>query len=118
MLLAAHCLGDADLMADLSAPETVIASRGRLYRPSREATRAQFTSAFEKFDYEAYIDLEPPVISIAQSGDLGIIAVNVRAVGRDRETDEAFTNRWAWFMTVAKIDGHWLHTGNASNLAE
>jgi len=116
-LLAAHCLGDAGLMAELSAPDTIIASRGELFRESRDAIRTQFSGVFQRLDYTGYFDLKPPTISVSQSGDLGWIAVNVRAVGSEIQSGDKFDDQWAWIMTVAKINGRWLHTGNASNLA-
>jgi len=117
-LLVAHCLGDADMMAALSAPATIVASRGDLLHESREATREQFSGTFRRWDYRAYVDIEAPVIEVSQSGDLGWIAVNVRATGTATDSDHGFEDRWAWIMTVGKIDGKWLHTGNASNRAE
>jgi len=117
-LLAAHCLGDADLLAELSAPDTVLASRGELLDVTREATRAQFTRVFGRWDYTGYVDLKPPVIRLAKSGDLGWIGVNVRATGKAIGSDESFDDQWAWFMTVGKFDGRWLTTGNASNRVE
>ncbi len=112
-LLAAHCLGDADLIANLSAPEVIVAGRGELYRESSESMRAQFTALFERLDYREYHDIVLPELKL--SGDLGWIGVNVRAVGEDKEGGAPFDDQWAWIMVVEKRDGAWLHAGNASN---
>jgi hypothetical protein len=114
-LLAAHCLGDADMMAELSAATTVSANRGQLVESTNESMRVRFTSVFERFDYTEYHDLVMPIIEIASSGDLGWIAVNVRAVGNENASGNTFDNQWAWVMMVEKINGAWRSTGNASN---
>lgn len=117
-LLAAHCLGDADMMAKLSAPEVTAANRGELRQSSNQALRERFAALFERLDYTAYYDLAPPVIETSESSDLGWILANVRAVGSDRKTGALFDDQWAWAMLVRKIDGVWLHAGNASNAAD
>lgn len=114
-LLAAHCLGDADMMANLSAPNVIVASRGELLETSPAETRERFTSVFQRVDYTEYHDLEMPVVEISSAGDLGWIAVNVRAAGESIETGEPFDDQWAWVMMVRKINDVWLHAGNASN---
>ena len=115
-LLAAHCMGDARMMADLSLPDTVIANRGELRHVTRDETTRRFTAAFERFDYTAYTDMVPPIVSVSGSGDLGWIAVNVVAAGNDRVSGEPFSDQWAWIMLVQKVNGAWRHAGNASSL--
>ena len=117
-ILAAHCLGDAALIADLTAPEIVVASRGELHRSTREETRGRFTALFERLDYTGYQDLVDPVIEVSDDGSLGWIAVNVRALGIEIESGTPFDSQWSWIMLARKIDGAWLHAGNASNLRE
>ena len=78
----------------------------------------RFTAVFDRLDYREYHDLRLPVVEVSESGDLGWIAVEVRAIGTDRESGDAFDNQWAWLMAVRKIDGRWLHAGNASNVAD
>jgi ketosteroid isomerase-like protein len=117
-LLAAHCRGDAAMMAALTAPENVIANRGEIFHVTPEETQARFTSVFSRVDYRTYTDLAPPEIMVAQSGDLGWAVVNVRAEGEAAETGEAFSDQWAWALLARKIDGVWLNAGNASNRKE
>lgn len=117
-MLAAHCLGDAELMSALSASDMVVAGRGELQRFTREALRERFTGAFQRFDYSEYHDLVTPVIEVSAASDLGWIAVNVRAIGSDRNTGNSFDDQWAWVMMVEKVDDVWVHTGNASNILE
>lgn len=116
-LLAAHCAGDFDRMADLSTESVVSANRGVLSTTNREAMRDRFRGVFEQVSYTAYTDLIDPVIEVSESGETGWIAVNVRAQGVNRSANEPFDDQWAWIMTVRKVDGQWLHAGNASNAA-
>lgn len=117
-ILAAHCMGDADLIADLTAPDIVVASRGELHRSTREETRERFTGLFERLDYTGYHDLLDPVIEVSEDGGMGWIAVNVRAVGAEIGTGTPFDSQWSWIMLARKIDGSWLHAGNASSLLQ
>lgn len=117
-LLAAHCLGDAEMIANLSTPQILSANRGELGEFSREATRERFFSLFKSIKYTAYEDLEMPIIAISAGSDLGWIAVNVRATGSQIETGASFSDQWAWVMLVRKVDNDWLHAGNASSRAE
>jgi ketosteroid isomerase-like protein len=117
-LLAAHCLGDAVMMAELTAPSIFSANRGQLQTASNDELLDRFNGLFEQLDYREYHDLIEPLIEVSESGDLGWIAVEVRAVGEVRESGQAFNNQWAWLMAVRKVDGAWLHVGNASNLAQ
>lgn len=117
-LLAAHCAGDYERMAALSTPEIVNASRGHLGSTTRDEMREGFRGLFESVDYTSYHDLADPVIEVSESGDLGWIAVEVRAQGTVTASGAPFDDQWAWVMLVRKVDGQWLHAGNASNLAE
>jgi hypothetical protein len=117
-LLAAHCLADARMMADLSAPEVLTASRGELRYVPNQSILDRFTALFEILNYSGYHDLVPPSIELSADGSLGWIGASVRAEGTERESGALFENQWAWVMMVRKVDGTWLHAGNASNLKE
>lgn len=115
-LLAAHCRGDAGAMEALTASEATIANRGEITRTTAKDVGAQFSSLFSSIDYTGYHDLEDPIITVAESEDIGWIIVNPLAEGREIQSGETFRLQWAWIMLVRKIDGVWLHAGNASNL--
>lgn len=114
-LLAAHCLGDADRLADLSTEEGVNSNRGVLSSVAREDMRSRFSGLFAKIDYLHYEDIADPVIEVSSSGDIGWAAVNVRARGVVKDGGQAFDDQWSWIMLAKKVDGQWLHAGNASN---
>ena len=117
-LLAAHCLGDAGMIANLSAPEIITASRGKLEQTTSHAMRERFTALFQSLDYTEYHDLVAPEIELAEDATLGWIGANVEARGTVIETGTSFSSQWAWIMMVRKIDDVWLHVGNASNRAD
>jgi len=116
-LLAAHCLGDADMIADLSAPEIMVASRGKLEQTTKDAVRERFTRLFQALDYTDYHDLVAPAIELSEDATMGWIGANVEAQGTEIKSGTSFSSEWAWIMMVRKIDGVWLHAGNASNQA-
>jgi ketosteroid isomerase-like protein len=115
-LLAAHCTGDAGMIAALSAPSVYSVNRGRLDIATNADLETRFTSLFDALEYSEYVDLSDPVIEV--SGEVGWIAVNTRAAGAEKNSGRLFEDQWAWIMTARKIDGHWLHTANASNRQE
>lgn len=115
-LLAAHCLGDANMMADLSNETIISADKGRRAERDNSSIRERFTGLFRMLDYTEYDDLQQPVIEIAASGDIGWVIVNVRSVGKQLSDDQEFDHEWAWIMLVRKVDGRWLHTGSASSV--
>ena len=117
-LLAAHCIGDASLMAALSAPEVISANRGELTSTTNAELEKRFAALFEALDYTEYHDLSDPVVEVSADGTVAWIAVNTRATGIARATDQPFDDQWAWIMTAQKIDGRWLHKANASNRLE
>jgi hypothetical protein len=117
-LLAAHCMGDAEMIARLSSAEVLSVNNGAMKQVSNSALRDRFSGLFERLDYTKYDDIVMPVIEIAEGSDLGWVGVNVRAAGKDVSQGTPFDHQWAWLMIVRKEDGKWLHAGNASNLAQ
>jgi hypothetical protein len=117
-LLAAHCLGDADMIARLSSAQILSANNGAMVQVTNPSILDRFSELFERLDYTAYYDIKEPTIEIAEGSNLGWIGVNVRAVGVEVGQGTPFDNQWAWLMVVRKEHGKWLHAGNASNLAQ
>lgn len=117
-LLAAHCLGDADMIARLSSTQVLSVNNGAMVQLANQSIRDRFSGLFERLDYTAYHDVVTPVIEISEGADLGWIAVNVRAEGETVLQGTPFENQWAWLMVVRKENGRWLHAGNASNQAQ
>jgi hypothetical protein len=116
-LLAAHCVGDARLIASLSAPEIIDVSGGTVRTFSNAELQELFTTVFARLRYDRYDDVAFPVIEIAEGSDMAWIAADVLAVATDKQTEETFESKWAWVMMARKVDGTWLHVGTASNRA-
>lgn len=115
-LLAAHCLGNADLIADLSDTRIISANSGDLDLVPQSDIREQFASVLGRLNYTEYHDVVHPIMQVSGSADMAWIAANVRSVGNDEQTGKRFDDQWAWLMILKKIDGKWVHAGNASNI--
>lgn len=114
-LLIAHCLGDAGMMADLTAKEAVVANKGEVTAMTPTDMRKRFESVFKALDYSAYLDLQAPRVNVAGSGDIAWLVANVRAVGAERAGGAPFSSQWAWVMLAKKQNGRWLNAGIAAN---
>jgi ketosteroid isomerase-like protein len=115
--LAAHCLGDAAALAQLTAPESIDIARGEVTTFTQAETQTRFSGVFERLNYTAYNDTAWPIIEVAESGDVAWLAAQVQAVGTERQSGEAFGARWAWLMLFRKIDGAWRSTGVGASAA-
>lgn len=114
--LIAHCLGDADMLASMLAPDVVIANGGEVMNTSPSQTRSVFAdNVFKRRQYRTYVDTKYPLVEVSASGDLGWATVQLRTEGSNLETSERFNERWAWTMLAKKIDNQWLMVGNTSN---
>lgn len=112
--LIAHCLGDADMLAALTAPTATIANRGSVVETNPAEMATRFKRVFERRKYSAYIDTAQPTVSADNS--VGWVAVQVNAQGHNPANGQRFDEHWAWVMMAEKSDGKWLMAGNASNL--
>ncbi len=115
-LLIAHCLGNADMMAELTAPFAVVANSGSVFETSPEGITSTFTNVFSRRKYSAYIDTQHPRVTAADSADIGWAAVQVTTRGITPADNASFEEHWAWVMMAKKIEGEWRMAGNASNL--
>lgn len=113
--LAAHCLGDAAMLASLAAPSPVILSGGSVFETSPQEMRTMFTGTFSRRQYSNYVATRYPVIEVSSAGDVGWASVQVNAKGITAATGLPFDEHWAWVMLAKKIDGEWRMAGNASN---
>lgn len=112
--LIAHCLGDAEMMAALSAPNASIVSGGSVFNVTPAHIAGQFERVFARRKYAAYVDTAMP--RVAADERIGWAAVQVNAQGITPENGQPFDEHWAWVMMAEKIDGEWRMAGNASNL--
>ncbi len=112
----AHLEGDAALMAPGMADEMVSVSNGNLSANSREKTISFFQGYFARVKYLEWSDAAPPVIHVSPDGQIGWMAVKVRARYIDRTKPEAGEKafRSSWIATYQRVGCAWKMTGNAS----
>jgi hypothetical protein len=112
----AHLDGDVSLMAPGMAEQMVLVSNGNMTMNPKEKTRSFFDSYFKRVKYLEWSDAEPPLINVSPDGQMGWMAVKVRARYVDREKPEAGEKsfRSSWIATYQRVGCQWKMTGNAS----
>jgi hypothetical protein len=113
----AHFATDPALLAARAGERFLTVSRGRLESVTPEAERAFFGGYFAGARYEAWDDLEPPVVRISDDGSAAWMVTRLRvrrsapdADGQPRE--QAFV--YAGIMTYERRAGRWVRTANVS----
>lgn len=116
MARRAHLEGNAELLAPGIADQMVLVSNGNISVNPRAAMISFFRSYFTRVRYLEWSDAAPPVINVSPDGQLGWMAVQVRARYLDRANPEAGekTFRSSWIATYERIGCEWKMTGNAS----
>jgi sugar lactone lactonase YvrE len=113
----AHFATDAALLASSGGPSFLSVSRGRLEHIAPEAERAFFEDYFRGARYEAWDDLEPPVVRVSDDGSMAWMITRLRVKrsgpGPDGKPQEQAAV-YAGVMTYAKRGGRWIRTGNVS----
>lgn len=117
-VLEAHLKSDVDILLEDESNEYVIANRGSVTHPAKEARRQRLGAYLQATHFEEYRDEIPPVVTISQDGTLGWLVVQVYARGLQTTADGTavplqFVS--AWIELYEKQDGRWLRTGNVSN---
>lgn len=115
----AHFKTDVALLQQRS-PETMLSvSNGQVRRTTKDAQRAMFTAYFAGARYDAWDDLEEPIIRISDDASMAwmIVRLRVRRVQKDAqgvERDQSFV--YAGIMTYEKRDGRWMKVANVSTV--
>jgi hypothetical protein len=112
----AHLEGNVELMVPGMADQMVLASNGDLSVNPKEKTIAFFKGYFARVKYLEWSDAGPPIIIVSPDGQLGWMAVKVRARYLDRAKPEAGEKafRSSWIATYQRVGCAWKMTGNAS----
>jgi hypothetical protein len=112
----AHLEGNVELMVPGIADQMVLASNGDLSVNPKEKTIAFFKGYFARVKYLEWSDAGPPIITVSPDGQLGWMAVKVRARYLDRAKPEAGEKafRSSWIATYQRVGCAWKMTGNAS----
>jgi hypothetical protein len=112
----AHLEGNADLMAPGMADQMALASNGDLSLNPRDKTVGFFKSYFGRVKYLEWSDTAPPVVRVSPDGQMGWLAVKVRARYLERAKPEAGEKAFksSWIATYERVGCEWKMTGNSS----
>lgn len=116
----AHLEGNADLMAPGMADEVAVVSNGNVSQNSKEKMITFFRGYFARVKYLEWSDAALPVIRISPDGQMGWLAVKVRARYLERSKPElgekAFKS--SWISTYQRVGCKWKMTGNSSAVVD
>jgi len=112
----AHIEGNAELMAPGTADQAIIVSNGEFSVNSRDKIVSFFKGYFGRVKYLEWSDAEPPIIYVSPDGQMGWMAVKVRARYLDRTKLDAGEKKFksSWIATYQRVGCAWKMTGNAS----
>jgi hypothetical protein len=116
----AHMEGDAELLARGTADRMVVVSNGNLSVQSREGILTFFKGYFGRVRYLEWSDSEPPVVHVSPDGQMGWMAVKVRARYVERAKPDAGEKAFksSWIATYQRVGCAWKMTGNASAVVD
>jgi hypothetical protein len=112
----AHLAGDVELMTPGMADQMVLVSNGDLSVNPKDKTKSFFKGYFGRVKYLEWSDAEPPVINVSPDGQMGWMAVKVRARYLDRAKPDAGEKAFksSWIATYQRVGCQWKMTGNSS----
>jgi hypothetical protein len=106
----AHMGRDAALLVSLLADDFLSIGAGRVTRPTRAESLTGFQAYFDRSEFLAWDDLEPPLIRIAPDGSMAYVVVRklVRHIeigpeGRGEPEETAF----AWLEAWERVGADW-----------
>jgi hypothetical protein len=113
----AHFDRDANLLVSGFADDYTSLGRGKIDRPTREASLARFTGYFSNSTFLEWDDIAPPVIKVSDDATMGYVIVHkrVRLLARDEKgVQHEETEVYSWLANFRKINGKWKLTAIAS----
>ena len=116
----AHLRGDASLIAGTIGDQLLMADNGVIRTQSNADVAQFFSSYFKRVRYNAWQDVDPPVVVISPDGQLAWMAVGVAAryTRADKPEDGEKSFKSSWIATYARDDCRWRMTGIASDVVE
>ena len=116
----AHLEGNVELMTPRMADQMVLVSSGDLSVNTKDKTQSFFKGYFGRVKYLEWSDAEPPVINVSPDGQMGWMAVKVRARYLDRSKPEAGEKAFksSWLATYQRVGCQWKMTGNSSAVVD
>ncbi len=118
--LRAHLEGNAELMAPGMADEVALVSNGNVTLNPKEKMIGFFKGYFARVKYLEWSDAAPPVIKVSPDGQMGWMAVKVRARYLERAKPEVGEKAFksSWISTYQRVRCKWKMTGNASAVVD
>jgi hypothetical protein len=114
---AAHIGRDARRLVSLFADGYIQVGSGRITRPTRSESLARFQTYFDRSEFLAWDDIEPPVIRISADGSMAYVIVRKRVhlVSTDADGQRAeHETTFAWMEAWEQVGGRWVLQAVAS----
>ena len=116
----AHLEGNAELMAPGMADQVAVLSNGNLSVNPKEKMISFFKGYFARVKYLEWADAAPPIINVSPDGQVGWMAVKVRARYLERAKpdtgEKAFKS--SWISTYRRVGCEWKLTANSSAVVD
>ena len=80
-VMRAHRESDVDLLLKAEGDDYVVAGRGEITRPDRNARRERLGPYLTATRFSTYADKVPPIVKVSSDGSLGWVIVQVEARG-------------------------------------
>jgi hypothetical protein len=93
---------------------------GKITHLSREDVRKQFADYFQRSQFTAWNDLEPPIVRVSGDGSMGWMIVRVRITYMEKvESGKSVVQDavMAWMSAYEKHNGKWTMTAVTSTSA-
>jgi hypothetical protein len=93
---------------------------GKINHLRREDMRKQFAEYFQKAQFTAWNDLEPPTVRVSDDGNMGWMIVRVRITYTEKDKSGKSVVQdavMAWMSTYEKHNGKWTMTAVTSTSA-
>ncbi len=116
----AHLEGNAELMEPGMADQVVVVSNGDVSLNPRAKMIGFFKGYFDRVKYLEWSDAASSVVNVSPDGQMGWMAVKVRARYVERAKPEAGEKAFksSWIATYQRVGCKWKMTGNASAVVD
>ena len=107
---AAHLTYDAERFIALFADQVTQIRNGQVDSSNKADNLKRIKTYFDQFEFEAWEDIKPPVITISNDGSMATILVQKRVRGSSKSDEGDKTVReteFAWLEVWQKQDGQW-----------
>src|SRR6476660_2939433 len=93
---------------------------GKINHLSREDVRKKFAEYFQRAQFTAWDDREPPIVRVSDDGSMGWMIVHVRIAYTEKDNSGksvVHDDTMAWMSAYEKREGHWTMTAVTSTTA-